>query len=111
METHVVLIEMLQSAVFVRKISVPCIVVQRIDVTGSNRFILTREDGLRADETPCCTTSLRLGELVVEPGLLASSHHGTTGIVADLVDVVTARCQYAVSSLLDIVLTCSSRDP
>ena len=96
METHVVLVEMLQSAVLVREISVPCIVVQGIDVTGSNRLVLAREDGLRADEAPCCTTSLRLGELVVEPGLLASSHHGTTGVVADLVDVVTARRQMIV---------------
>jgi len=95
-ETHVVLVEVLQSAVLVRKVPIPRIVVQGIDVTGSNRLVLTREDGLRADETPCRTTSLRLGELIVEPGLLASTHHGTAGIVADLVDVVTAIRQHII---------------
>jgi hypothetical protein len=97
-KTYVVLVKMLQGAVLVRDISIPCIVIQRVDVTSGNRLVLTRENGLRADETPCCTTSLRLGELVVEPGFLASAHHGTAGVVADLVDVVTVWCQNVIPS-------------
>ena len=97
--TYVILVEVLQSAILVRKISIPCIIVQRIDVTGSNRFVLARENGLRANETPCRTTSLRFGELVIEPGLLSSTHHGAAGVVADLVDVVTMSCHNAVSRL------------
>lgn len=43
---------------------------------------------LRANDSPSSATIRALAKLVVEPVLLATTHHRASGIVRDLVDVV-----------------------
>ena len=43
---------------------------------------------LTTNQTPCSTSILALGKLTVEPALLSGTHHTTSGVVADLMDVV-----------------------
>jgi hypothetical protein len=83
-----VVVEMRQSAVAVGLVAIPGVVVEGVGVTVGGRLVDAGEDGLRADKTPCGTTVGRLSQLVVEPVFLSAAHHASTGIVADVMDVV-----------------------
>ncbi len=76
-----VIIESLERAVAVGLITIPCVVIQWVDVSVRNGLIDTREDGLGPNDTPCSCPLLRGDELAVKPVLLPAAHHGTTCVV------------------------------
>lgn len=85
---NAVVVEVSKSAVAVGLVAVPGIVVKRVGVTISSRLVDAGEDGLRTDQTPSGTTIGGLRQLVVEPVLLSATHHRSSSIVAELVNVI-----------------------
>ena len=75
------------------QISIPSVVIQRIDITVGFRLVDAAEDTLRPDQTPGGATVGRVDQRVVEPVLLAGAHHGAAGIVGDVVDVTRVPIQ------------------
>lgn len=69
--SDLVVVEVLEGAVAVGLIAIPCIVVEGIGVAIDERFVLTGENSLTANDAPHRPTFSRLAKLVVEPVLLA----------------------------------------
>ena len=70
---------------------VPLICVQPVAVDRA--IVHTREDYLITDDPPCSATLLGLGELVVEPILLETTHQRATSIVLEIFDVIIVPVQ------------------
>ena len=102
-----VVVEVRQRAVAVSLIAIPSIIVERVGIAISSRLIDARKDGLGTDQTPCGTTVCRLSELVVEPVFLSAAHHTSTGIIADIMNVVGVPVQISNGT---IVLTSIKHD-
>lgn len=77
----IVIVESLKRAVAVSLVPIPCVVIQRINISISNGLVNAREDGLGPDDTPCSCPLLRGDELAIEPILLPTTHHGTACVV------------------------------
>lgn len=80
----VVIVKVLKRAVAVGDVSIPVIATKRALIVLED----AGDDDLIAYKTPGSTAISRLGERVVEPVLLTSTHEGTAGIIANEINVV-----------------------
>lgn len=105
-------VEGVESAITVRQVTIPCIVVEREVIARRDGLVDTGKDcealvsqresileekaehkpgqrltNLAANYTPRCAASLGLNELVVEPVFLAIAHQAATGLIGYLLNV------------------------
>lgn len=81
----VVVVQSLEGAVTVGLVAIPGVVVQGVNVAVSDRLVEAGEDGLAANHAP---GGLGIDEIGVEPVFLSGTHHGTAGVVGNLMDVM-----------------------
>jgi hypothetical protein len=89
----VVVVKNRQGAVAVGLIPVPSIVIQRVRISGCDRYVLSREHDLATDDSPSGASIGRLDQVAVEPILLSTTHQGSARIVGDLTDVISVPVQ------------------
>lgn len=52
-----------------------------------------KRTGLTADQSPCCAAICGCAQLVVEPVFLSATHHASSGVIGQRVDVICVPVQ------------------